>query len=438
MTIAFLSLFFGLITGSYPVELSVNGPVAAVEILVDGQTAARLNGPPWKADVDFGRDLLPHEIVARALDASGQEIGRAQAWANLPNSLTKVEILTEGDPGAPPRAARIAWKHLKGAKPQSLSLSFDGLPVTLDGEGRATLPPHDLKTLHVITAEVHFSPLEILRRDIAYGGEFGSEVSTELTAIPVRLRQGKLPPADKLDGWFAAGGQPLPVIAVEEGPAQLLVVRSPDAKEISGKLGTSGIRAHNPRRKRLGEGQVVRFLSPRPLRFEASGELTDLFDISPGFTVRMGGFVQLLETVHRKPQPGEKIVPGQRIADAVAVAGLAAINENRRRAVLLVISGDEKDESRRDPATVRKFLEAIRVPLFVWCLKKPAPDSPLAAWGECTDAKIAQTLTLAVEELRLELDSQRIVLVDGRYLPQSITLGPAASGQLELVGGGQR
>jgi hypothetical protein len=178
---------------------------------------------------------------------------------------------------------------------------------------------------------------------------------------------------------------------------------------------------------------VTRFLFPRPLRFEASGEVTDLFDISPGFTVLMGGFVPLLERVVRRPQPGEKVVPGQRIADAVAVAGLAAINENRRRAVLLVLSGDEQDESRQDPATVRKFLEAIRVPLFVWCLKKPAPGSPLAAWGDCKDVKSAQILTLAVEEIRRELDSQRIVLVDGRHLPQSIALTPAA-GKVELIG----
>ncbi|HEV2844617.1 MAG TPA: hypothetical protein VG477_07210 [Thermoanaerobaculia bacterium] len=437
MTIAFLSLFFGLITGSYPVELSVNGPVAAVEILLDGQAAARLNGPPWKTEVDFGRDLLPRHVVARALDASGQEIGRVQAWANLPNSEAKAEILTEGDPGTPPRAARIVWTHLKGRKPASMNLSFDGAALALDGEGRATLPAHDLKTPHVVTAEVHFSPLEILRRDIAYGGEFGSEVSTELTAVPVRLRQGKMPPADKLDGWFASAGRPLPVIAVEEGPAQLLVVRSPDAKEISGRLGTSGIRANNPRRQKLGDGQTIRFLSPHPLRFETSEWLTDIFDVSPGFTVRMGGFVQLLESIHRRIQPGEQVVPGKRIADAVAAAGIVAINENRRRAVLLVISGDEKDESRRDPATVRKFLEAIRVPLFVWCLRKPAPDSPLAAWGECTDAKIAQTLTLAIEEIRRELDSQRIVLLDGRHLPQSIALTPVA-GPVELVGGADR
>lgn len=437
MTIAFLSLFFGLITGSYPVELSVNGPVAAVEILLDGRTAARLNGPPWKTNLDFGRDLLPHHVVARALDAEGREIGRAQAWVNVPNPLTKVEILPEGDPGGAPRVARIVWTHLKGQTPQSVSLSFDGLPVSLDADGRAALPPHDLKTLHVLTAEAQFSPLEVVRKDIAYGGEFGSEVSTELTAIPVRLRRGELPAAEKLGGWFTAAGQPLSVVAVEEGPAQLFVVRSPEAHEIVGKLGTGGIRTGNPRRQRLGKEQFARFLFPRPLRYEAPGELTDLFDVSPAFTPPVGGFVQLLETVIRRTMPGEKVVPGKRIADAVAVAGLTAVHENRRRAVLLVITGDERDESLRDPATVRKFLDAIGVPLFVWCLKKPEPGSAMAAWGECAEVRMAQVLTPAIAEIRRELGDQRIVLVDGRHLPQAITLTPAA-GQVELVRGGPR
>jgi hypothetical protein len=40
---------------------------------------------------------------------------------------------------------------------------------------------------------------------------------------------------------------------------------------------------------------------------------------------------------------------------------------------------------------------------------------------------------LSVGAIREELRSQRIVLVDGRHLPQSIALTPAAAG-LELVG----
>ncbi|HEX6901525.1 MAG TPA: hypothetical protein VF789_17490 [Thermoanaerobaculia bacterium] len=438
MTIAFLSLFFGLITGPYPVELSVNGPVAEVEILLDGRTAARLDGPPWTTEIDFGRDLLPHTVVACALDDKGREIGRAQAWVNLPNPLTKVEILPEGDPGHAPRAARVIWTNLKGEQPRSVTLSFDGLPVTLDAAGRAALPPHDLKTLHVLSAEVEFSPLQIVRKDAAYGGEFGSEVSTELTALPVRSRQGKLPPPDKLGGWFKAGDQTLSVAAVEEGPAQLFVVRSPQPREIVNRLGTLVRRPSNPRTEKLDNEHLVRFVFPVPLRFESGRELTDLFDISTPFTTPRGGFAQLVETVDRRVQPGVTLGAEKRIADAVAVAGLTAVTENRRRAVLLVISGDEKDASFHSPAAVRKYLESIHVPLFVWCLNKPAPESPLAAWGECAEVLDSRILPRAIGDIRRELNSQRIVLVDGRHLPQSIALGPAASGQLELVGGGSR
>ncbi len=36
MTISFLTLFFGLIAGPFPVEVAVSGPVAVIELAVDG------------------------------------------------------------------------------------------------------------------------------------------------------------------------------------------------------------------------------------------------------------------------------------------------------------------------------------------------------------------------------------------------------------------
>ncbi len=43
-------------------------------------------------------------------------------------------------------------------------------------------------------------------------------------------------------------------------------------------------------------------------------------------------------------------------------------------------------------------------------------------------------LQRAYAALRDNLDSQRILLVDGRLLPQSIALSPAAASTLELAG----
>ena len=165
-TLAFLSLFFGLIRGPLPVELAVNGPAAAVELLVDGKSVRTLQAPPWKTTIDFGPDLLPHEIVARALDAKGAEIARTQEWANLPHSLAKVEILLEMDKLGPPKAARVVWTNLEGEKPIAISLVLDGLPLALDSSGRVSLPIRDLASLHVLTAEVTFPSRRPVRGEI--------------------------------------------------------------------------------------------------------------------------------------------------------------------------------------------------------------------------------------------------------------------------------
>jgi hypothetical protein len=438
MTIAFLSLFFGLITGRYPVEVSVGPQVVAVEVLVDGKSAGIFQGPPWKIEVDFGPDLLPHEITARAIDAEGSALAEVREWVNLPHSLVKADVFLEGGGGgSPPKTARVTWTNLQGQTPRSVRLTFDGLPVPLDGDGRATLPPHDLKSIHVLTADVEFTPMRSVRRDVAYGGEYGSEVSTELTGVPVRARQGReVPPPEKLGGWLTAAGAPLSVAAVEEGPATLYVVRSPNVTETS-RLGRKGKGSLKP--LKVGSEDRVRFMFPFAQRFEAGEEVSDLFEISPPFDMKQGSLPELIQRVVRADPAGSRPKAAakseRRIADAVAVAGLEAVKENRRRAVLLVLNGNEEDASHYEPAAVRRFLAALRVPLFVWYLQKPVPGSSTAAWGGAVDATFIANVVESVVEIREELRSQRIVLVDGRHLPQSIALTPAAAG-LELVGGG--
>jgi len=446
MTIAFLTLFFGLITGPYPVELTVSGPAASVEIVVDGRSAGTLPGAPWKGTINFGSSLLPHQVVARALDAQGHELGRAEEWVNLAHPPSKAEIVLEGGGKGPPKAAKVVWTNLKGEKPHAVSLAFDGLPVALDANGRGTLPAHDLGSIHVLTAQVDFTPLESVRQDLAYGGEYGSEVATELTGVPVRARSGEVPPAGKLAGQLTAKGKPLTVAAVENGPAKLYVVRVPTAKEVAEKMGRVGHLARDIRYEmQLGKEDGIRFVFPIPKRIAGSGDqLSDLFDISPVSDYRTGSLPWLLRNLRPPEKPGDWRIERRtdvstsdlpmRIADAVAVAGLQAAAENRRRAVLLVLSGDEKDASTYDPARVRRYLAALRVPLVVWTLEKPAPGSPAEAWGPSASISLSQALYKAAGELRDLLDSQRIVLVDGRYLPQSIALSPQASG-LELVGG---
>ncbi|HEY0555325.1 MAG TPA: hypothetical protein VGG20_13760, partial [Thermoanaerobaculia bacterium] len=62
--IAFVTLLLGLISGVYPIEVKVSGPVAAVELSLDGGTPERIEAPPWVGRVDLGSGLLPHQLVA--------------------------------------------------------------------------------------------------------------------------------------------------------------------------------------------------------------------------------------------------------------------------------------------------------------------------------------------------------------------------------------
>ncbi len=173
-------------------------------------------------------------------------------------------------------------------------------------------------------------------------------MSTALTGVPLRVRSGRLPAPNKLAGWLTEGGRPLTVAAVEEGPAQLFVVRAAPLGEIAEKMGSVGLKGQRGRfDMQLGHDDQTRFVQPVPQRVEGSGELTDLFDVSPFYTAGDGGlpytlknFGRLASSLGSKPAP-EAI----RIADAVAVAGLEAMTENRRRAVLLVLSGDETHDA---------------------------------------------------------------------------------------------
>ncbi len=441
--IAFATLLLGLITGVYPIEVTVGGAVTAVEITLDGAPAGRLEGPPWVARVDLGSDLRPRELTARGLDSEGNEVARVTQWLNLPRPPAEVEIVLENGADGAPRTAVLTWQSVSGAKPVSIGLTLDGKPLVVDGQGHAPLPPSDLKVLHVLTAELWFPPGLLARQDVVFGGEYGSRVSTELTAVPVRVHPGaSLPPPERLKGWFASGGQPLPVAAVEDGPGKVILVRLPSGTEILDKLIPGRRQSAAPSLRyetrftrqdrirslrhemRLGKDDRLRFLSLSSNHYRTSRVPAELFDMTREIDYEEGGLFWHL-TNNRVLGDAEK---KRRIADAVAVAGLQAAAENHRRAVVLVLGGDEdEDSSRYDPDAVRSYLESIHVPLFVWSLYGPN-TAGAQRWGGAEDISTVNKLSAAVARLRAELEAQRIVWLDGRYLPQAIALSPNAQG----------
>ena len=427
--IAFVTLLLGLISGIYPIEVTVSGPVAAVEFTLDGAPAGRLEHAPWIAKVDLGTDLRPHQLVARALDAEGKEISRAEQWLNLPRPPAEVEIVLESGEGGVPKTAVLTWQAVNGVKPSSIGLTLDGKPLTVDANGRAALPPQDLKILHVLTAELWFPLGVVARKDVVFGGEYGSQVSTELTAVPVRFHGEVAPTPQELNGRFSAQGRAVPVAAIEDGPGKVVVVRVPTATELVERLipQSRHFLSMQPAFRQelpLGEDDRVLFLSLQNPIVATSRVPSELFAMTREYTRKDGGMFWFLSDTRLPPDTRKN---GLRIADALAVAGLQAAVDNHRRAVVLVLGNDIKDISHYEPAEVRAYLDSVRVPLFVWSLY--GANAPAAkGWGPVEEITTLPKLRKAVDKLRADLDAQKIVWIEGRFLPQDVAVTAGTPG----------
>ena len=416
----FLTLFLGaLIAGPHEVRLDAHRDVAALEIRLDGRSVATLRSPPWKVEVDFGEELAPHRLDAIAYGSGGRELGRVSQWINLSPRDSEISIALDRDPASRQLVARLGWQTLSPeAEPVAARATFDGAALAVRDPRAIVIPEHDPAQIHHLTVELEFAGALRSTAEITFGGPSGDEVDTELTAIPVSVerRRSKLPPPTAMTGWFRAGDRPLAVHAVEEGLAEIVIVRTPQAR-----------RMLVPGRKRvsrpvLAKDHRLRFVGARPERIERDHEFFEVFPRTKEIATRVGGLRQTLATVELPNDPSVET----RIADAVAVAGLFANRNARRRAVVLITHGDPLDASRFDPRRVRAYLERVGVPLFVWIPRGGTTDA--GRWGTARNISTSELLDFAYRELSRELGRQRIVWLDGLHLPQALALGPGIEG----------
>ncbi len=429
--IEFVSLFLGLVTGVYPVEVSVAAPVATVEIFLDGRPAGTLDGAPWELECDFGAALLPHELLAVARDGAGGELGRIRQWLNVPRPRAEVRFtLLEGD------VVGLTWEALDFERPRQVNLFFDGAPLEARVPERIALPDHDRRKIHFLRAELVFSDAVEAQAELVFGGRFGDQVASELTAVPVISTRRGAPKPKAMDGWLERrgddAGPPLRVAAVERPPASLVVVRELAASNLGALKGLAGAR-----RTRYGSTIAIpagmrpfdrlRFVYPAAAAQERQEKQALLLMKSSRDVAGIGDGTLLTALTAAFDKTLEVPAAAQRLADAVAVAGLTAAAGDRPRAVLLIATGESRDESQLSAAAVRGYLEAIRVPLFVW---NPAPGKGqnLNPWGEVEEVSNLQRMAEAIDRLRQALDSQLVVWVEGGHLPDRIEITEQAKG----------
>jgi hypothetical protein len=427
--VTFATLILWLITGPLPVEVAVAGDAAEVEVLLDGEPVGVDRAPPWTVDVDFGPVLRPHVLVAVARDADGRELGRARQLVNLPRPAAEVDVLLERDADGAPTSAVVITENVASEEAYTLHATLDGRLVPVDDRGRIIFGALDPERPHVLSIEAEFVDGSVARHDLGFGGSWGSEVRTELTAVAVTTDRRRPPSVDDIAASLRSDGEPVRVVAVEQPGHRLFAVRDQGAWPA---LVRHGVRVDNrlprPARRRPvamselvpedPDDDAVHLLTPFPEVSGSSRRLVELFPTSNALiTTPVRRLDWLLTHLAANPSGGV-----QRLADAVAVAGVRAAGSSAPRAVLVVLTGRPQDDSAADPAAVRRFVADLNVPLYVWAIDGEVGP----AWGAAIDVSRFSDLRAAVRDLERELDRQWLVWLEGEHLPHRLTMTPDA------------
>jgi hypothetical protein len=427
--VAFVTLFLGIVVGQQPVELLVVEPATRVEILLDGQKVAEMATPPWRAEIDLGSALLPHRLEAIAYNAQGRRLERIVQAINMPRSEAEVAIVLERDGTGQPRSARLTWKAAHLREPSQVRLALDGAPLTLDADHRAALPELDLHHAHLLRGEVAFGLRPSALRELAFGGEYIDSSQTELTAVAVVVPDKKTElKREDVEGKLIAGGQAANVVAIDETPFAYAFVFAEESwekwrKKTAGRTsGASGFRAR-------GEDCLL-LVDPVPkIVSSSSGEVARLISIAAdrktSHDAVLETIINVSESVSARRQRTRR--EGQSLALAVAGAGLASYGQRQRRAVFLVASEAELAGSASLAPLVRAYLRTLGVPLYVWVPDKKPEQTKPGPWGEITWLLWSRRIVEALGRVEKELERQRIVWIDGTYLPQEITVAGAPS-----------
>jgi hypothetical protein len=411
----FLTLLLGLVSGPHGIELAVEPPVVAVEMLLDGTPCGRPEAPAWKARCDLGSELTPRELVAIGRDAEGREVARERQWINLPRPSAEAQFLFETQDGK--TFARLHWTSVVETEPAVL-VTLDDKPVKRDRKGRIALPEANPDVVHVLEAELTFE-LGVTARAVAtYGGRYGSLVASELTALPFEISGAAT--VESLRGKFRAGDEELSISAVDRLGADLLIVRQSGLErplvEVVGPLELS---------TGLGKDGYVTFLAPY-LHRVTQGQKGPLA-VFPTSDWRPGWEAGVHWARRKIGIRQQDRVSGLRLADAVAVAGSTASSRGRRRAVVLVLEGDAKDESFYRPEQVRAYLERLSVPLVVWNANHPAVALP-EGWGPMEPVRNIEDLRRAIFQLEETFARQTVVWFEGGFRPQTVAPAPGVTG----------
>lgn len=422
----FTTLLLGLFVGSRTVAFATAENVATIDLMIDGRVVEQMavaNGSA-SAPVEFGEDLLPRRVRAIGRDQEGEEVAIAERWINLPHGEIEAALILRGD-STSPTSASIIYSSLSREEPR-----LSGFTVTVDGQQVNSNDPHNIPLprlpgdrVRLLRSTLDFENGERIHLARLFGRGFTDEVDARLQPIRVQQLENASPAQNTIGDCLPPAAR---VIAVENEEPLVFVVRDLTAlAPLRQMLGLEHARGSNriklerrvSRLAPLRSGQSIVQVWPLAATTSRDGIRVDTFPSSEPVHPKQAGMAGVMLETFRIPQPQP-----QRLSDAVAVAGLRAFSSGRPSAVVLLLGPGTRDRSVFTAETVRRYLEALQVPFYVWGIANASSSSP---WGESVSLQSLSDLEGVVARLADELADQKVVWVHGDYLPQEICLSPS-------------
>jgi len=397
-----------LVLGVFPVEVQVDPRVAAVEIFLDGQLVARRDAPPWTFEVDFGDLLLPHLLEGIAIGPENKILDRTEVPVNGELNTLFLEFRVPEDEGWPPQRMRLLVEGLPGAPLPSAKVWQDSRLLAIDAQGFFSLKK----------AKGKASKLRALVR------EHGSEVVREIDFGGARPRLGttsavslEIPPelAFEPGGWLTADGKEVEVLRAHQPPPVIALIW--DANLPFG-FSREGAKYGKKRGGDVGGIHV----------WKVSPGAGDRITLTAGVQ-RSGPRKGVLGVIRRLDRKGARREPAeQELFDAVAGSGVQLARSSRPRAALLLLDANSEDQSDFDLHEVADFLAILQIPFCVWIRgmeKISSPSEELCVGGD---------LPAVLRTLERSLARQHIAVLEGRHLPQTLSLSNAAPPAVRFAG----
>jgi hypothetical protein len=390
--IVFATRLLGLVAGEQKIDVQVDATVKSVEVLRDGERVVLLHEPPWRSVIQFGPELMPHDLTVIAFDGEGRELGRDMQAVNVTRPAAELGVLLDRD-ATGNVTATIKWNHFANRDPVTLLVKLDGQIVRKRSLAQSKVPLGvvDSSTVHVLGVEALFPDRVRSRKEIVFGGGFSEQMPAELT--PVVVRQSK-ETSNPRAACFVAEGRALPEATVEPGVGSALFIMN----------GGAGLKRMTMPETRGGglfalHNADIDIVNPVAEAIVRPHGVTRLFNTD---TMDGNRGTQRVVLLARTPDANAQIT------DAVGAAALRALRGGRRRVIVLILGvSPATDLSVHKPAIMRRYLERVGVPFRVWSLTGPRPDLA-ETWGPVRDVSSSAGLLSATEDLRKELDSQRI------------------------------